>query len=378
MQTSKVGCLRAGLVALALGVCSTPGGATGRLCAPIEANTSAAAPAATAKPVRIALMLPLHSEALRAPAEAVRAGFMAAYEREKQGFTICVVETGDSTQEALDNYAAAVAENDMVVGPLARPAVRAVATSPLLGKPTIALNNLGANDIALPQHMLIMGLSMEDEASQVARWAHTEKPGATALIISGTSAWQRRIAGAFAAQWKQLGHEAQLLELATIGGWLDEPALAQLKIRLDTDAPGLLFTALEGTQVRQLRATLGGTLQVYGTSSVNPGEQAFAELDGMRMLDLPWEVQPDHPAVMAYPRSAGDKASMDLDRLYALGIDAYRVAREIALHPASSFKMDGVTGKLSVSFGQGASRFERLEAPAVYKAGAFQLVTVGQ
>ena len=52
---------------------------------------------------------------------------MAAHARDGAGFTVNVIETGDGAQEALDAYAQAVERNDIVVGPLARPAVSAVA-----------------------------------------------------------------------------------------------------------------------------------------------------------------------------------------------------------------------------------------------------------
>ena len=402
------------VIALLAG-CASPCDAPGRLCAPIQANTSppppravqaarpapqapppaaevlavdlgsarsqAAPPLATGPLIRIGLMLPLRSATLGVPAEALRAGFMAAYERERDGIAVDVIETGDTPQEALDAYAAAVGRNDVLVGPLARSAVAAVASSPVVSKPTIALNHPelrgGGADIPLPQQMLVMGLSIEDEARQAANWASAEQPGATALIVSGASAWQRRIANAFAAQWKQRGQPYQLLEVPASNGYLAEAALGQLKARIEADRPALLFAALDADQVRQLRAAVGTSLPCYGTSSVNPGTEpglSNLEMDGLRLLDMPWEVQPDHAAAMVYPRWIGTPRTLDMDRLYALGIDAYRVAREIALHPGASFRMDGVTGRLQVSFGKGAPRFERILPAAVYQGGAFQLV----
>jgi outer membrane PBP1 activator LpoA protein len=410
--------LLAGVAFSALGACSTPCDAPGRLCAPIQANTSAPPaharvdtldtvdtvepaapePGVQTQPVeappssratggaagvtRIGLLLPLRSEALGPPAEAVRAGFMAAYERDRDGFVVNLIETGDKAQDALDAYAAAAAANDIVVGPLARSSVGAVAASAQVAKPTIALNHPEARGdgaaIALPPRMLVMGLSIEDEARQVAAWANAEHPGASALIVSGTSAWQRRIANAFAGRWKQLGEPAQVIELPATNGYLSEAALSQLKLRVEGEPPALLFVALDADQVRQLRGTLGTSLPCYGTSAANPGIEpgtSVAELDGLRLLDLPWEVDPAHPAVMVYPRWSATTRTLDLDRLYALGIDAFRVAREIALHPDAAFKLDGVTGRLSVSFESGAARFERTQPTAVYQGGAFQLVT---
>ena len=107
-----------------------------------------------------------------------------------------------------------------------------------------------------------------------------------------------------------------------------------------------------------------------------------SELDGVRLLDLPWQVQRDHPAVMVYPHPV-QAGTADMERLYALGIDAYRVAREISQlgsrqpssrQPTGRFQIDGVTGRLTVEFGQGPARFERIEQPAVFKSGAPQAV----
>ena len=94
----------------------------------------------------------------------------------------------------------------------------------------------------------------------------------------------------------------------------------------------------------------------------------------MRLIDMPWQVQPDNAAVMVYPRYQGAGRNSDLGRLYALGIDAYRVTLEIAKKPVTAFRLDGVTGRLAVNFGKGVARFERVEPGAVYQSGSFKLV----
>lgn len=347
---------------------------------PVDAPVAppvAAPPAANA--IRIGLMLPLRSEALGKPAEALRAGFMAAFERDQTGFVVNVIETTDSSDETLSAYMAALKVNDLIVGPLSRSAVEAVAASGTVSKPTIALNHPEGSraDNPIPPKMLVIGLSIEDEARQVAQWAASEHPRSTALVLAGSTAWQRRIANAFAARWTQLGNVVQTQEMPVSSGYVHEASINALRSRLETEAPALVFAALDGKQLRQLRSAIGTTLPVYGTSSVNPGNEpgaAMAELDGVRMLDLPWHVQPDHQAVMVYPRPLDNLGSLDLDRLYALGIDAFRVTREIALKPAGSFKMDGVTGRLTFSFGQGPARFTRSASPVVYQGGAYKLL----
>lgn len=359
-------------------------------------------------PVRIGLLLPLRSDTLGTAADALRAGFLAAWERDRANITVTVLETGDVPQDILSAYARALQNEDIVVGPLSRSAVAAVAASALVSKPTIALNypegygQPGA--AALPPQMVAIGLSIEEEARQAAQWAAREQADGAAVVVTTSSPWQRRVASAFAAEWERRGRPLRTVELNAPDSYLSDLDLVQLRASLRQNLPALLFSAMGADQTRQLRIALGSnvsseptnpifstadalpapppaapaeqfsSLPIYGTSALNPGRDAgfpTQDLDGVRLLDLPWQVQRDHPAVMVYPRplQAG-VGSADLSRLYALGIDAFRVAREISRHPVGRFQLDGVTGRLSVDFGQGPSRFERVEPAAIYKNGA--------
>ena len=317
--------------------------------------------------VRVALLLPLDSPALAQPAEAVRAGFMAAHEQQRDGVTVNLVPTGDSSQAALDAYRNAAEQNDIVVGPLARSAVAALATGGTVNKPTIALNHPQVNS-PLPRQMLVIGLSLEDEARQVAEWAASEQPAGQALVLTGRAAWQQRLSGAFSQRWAELGRSQATVELPAEGGYVDGNALAELRARLSAEPPQLVYAALDANGLRQVRSALGTSLPTYGTASVNPGRDPAsvpAELAGVRILDLPWTVQPDHPAVAGYPRWSSGSEALDLQRLYALGIDAFRIARELAQRPTGSFELDGATGRLSVNMGQGERAFRRVETGVV-------------
>ncbi len=376
--------------------CGVPGG----LCAPAEPNTSAPRPAPAAEPApaprsetrtipielypredgaqaavpgaraRVALLLPLESNALGKAAESVRAGFMAGHERDGAGIEVQVVPSGDSAEDTLRAYARAAEQNDIVVGPLARSAVAAVASSNVVTKPTVALNHPQI-DRPLPAQMLVIGLSLEEEARQVADWAAQEQPGGRVLVLGGSAAWQQRVAGAFTSHWARLGRNNATVDLPVLDGYVDANALADLRKRLEIDRPDLVFAALDANQLRQVRSAIGTSLPTYGVSAANPGRTAGAgwpELDGVRMLDLPWTIQPEHPQVMVYPRPV-DADTLDMQRLYALGIDAFRVAREVAQHPGSGFELDGVTGRLSVRMNNGAYAVKRQEAAAVYRDG---------
>ncbi|WBS02948.1 penicillin-binding protein activator [Pseudoduganella sp. SL102] len=405
------------VAALSVSACSTPCGSPGALCAPIETVTSPP-PRTTAPPapkpapppeetaqvetfavampgttpesqgaaavpgqtVRIGLVLPLRSESLGRAADAVRAGFMAAWERDRAGFEVTVVETGDAAEEILSTYQSTVAQQDIIVGPLARSAVTTLAASPLVTKPTIALNHPEDREgTTLPPQMLSIGLSIEEEARQVAEWAAREHPAASVMILSGSAAWQRRIANAFATHAPQVGMTTKTLELTALNGYLSDGEMVALRARLAEQPVDLLFAALDADQTRQLRTALAapplGDIPLYGTSSLNPGRVSLyqgPELDGVKLLDLPWQIQRDNPTVASYPQPAPrdeERLSADMERLYALGIDAFRVAREIAVRPGQPITLDGVTGQLSIDFGNGPARVRRVEPAAIYRNG---------
>jgi outer membrane PBP1 activator LpoA protein len=80
-------------------------------------------------------------------------------------------------------------------------------------------------------------------------------------------------------------------------------------------------------------------------------------LDEVRFVGMPWLLQRDHPAVMVYPRPDYG-ADVDLQRLYALGIDAFRLSQEV-LEGRTAITLDGVTGGLTL----GADRVFRRALP---------------
>lgn len=357
-----------------------PGAATDNASVPASTAPATVSPAPPAiqpvAPIRIALLLPTRSATLATAADAVRAGFMAGMERDGSGFKADVVSTGDAPRDVLDAYARAAASSDVVVGPLARSAVAALVEGGAVSKPTVVLS-VPEGRPAIPRGVLVAGLSVEDEARQVADWAAREHPQGRALVLTGGAAWAQRAAGAFESRWSELGHTNQ--RFAVPSGDTGKAALEELKQKLEIDPPDLLFAALDGAQLRLVRATAGAaTLPCYGGGAAHPGrtpDPGATPLDGMRLLDLPWMVRPDQPAVMVYPRPLNTDQPLDMDRLYALGIDAFRVARELALRGGAPFVLDGVTGRLDVAAGPGGQLvLQRREAAVVVRNGMFEPV----
>lgn len=343
-------------------------------------------PSAAMTRARVALLLPSRSSALNRASDAVRAGFLAAHDREPQGIEITMIESGDAPDDVLNAYRSATANHDIVVGPLTRSGVTALIRSGEIMRPTIALTTIDAGDIggvAVPGMLLAMGLSLEDEARQVAVWARQERATGTAIIVHTAVAWQQRVARAFATQWAQVGRPAQMIALPQNSGFLDGNTLQSLRSRMETNPNAFLFAALDANQTRQLRESIGRQYPLYGTSQINATTlpdralvETMPELDGVQFIDMPWQLQEDHAAVMAFARAEVglDQArNPDLERLYALGIDAARVARALA-HGHSNFKIDGVTGNLTVRFDHNGARFSRVGQHARYRSGNLQLV----
>jgi outer membrane PBP1 activator LpoA protein len=165
----------------------------------------------------------------------------------------------------------------------------------------------------------------------------------SSTIVSTNTPLSKRLAQAFADEWQRAGGIIQS-EIVYSG---DPTALKELP----TDPGNSVFLASEADKARLLRPYINAALPVYATSQVfigNTNTLTNYDIADVRFVDMPWMLQPDHPAVMIYPRSA-TPLSPDMDRLYALGIDAFRILQVIYNHSeTASLPLDGVTGKITL------------------------------
>ena len=343
------------------------------LCAGQDGQASPAAPAAPraaaaslAPPVaaasEIVLLLPLKSADFQAAAEALRLGFMTARERDGGQISVTIRATDASGEQILLEYEAAIrAGARVVVGPLTRSGVAAIAASNRVSIPTLALNYPEA-PVKMPDKLYGFGLSIELEARQVARQAWDEGIRQV-LAITAASPLARRASQAFGERFHALGGRiVSTLEFTPVS---DLMLLKQLVARSDADG---IFLAADVEQARLVRPFLSNVLPTYATSLVYSGRNdALANLDlnGIRFVEMPWLVQPDHPAVMGYPRF--DSLAPELQRFYALGIDAFRLASELARN-RTRIDLDGVTGKLTLS--PSSNQVEREALAVQFRDGA--------
>lgn len=300
------------------------------------ASEAAATPAATAQTPHIALLLPTRSKVFARHAAALRDGFLAA--AKTQGKALLPVREYPVTEDVgdvLKNYRAAVAAGArVIVGPLTRDAVTALAFGEPVPVPTLALNVPDQTGRA-PENLYMLSLQVESEARQAAQLAWRDNRR-RALIIAGGNPVQLRLQSAFAAEFSRQG--------GTILAESIPPDPAKLKSAIRAEAD-MVFLALDHADARTVRAYLGA-MPAYATSSIHAGDRgtlAAFDLAGVTFVDMPWLLEPDHPAVMVYPRP--EAGSAEMERLYALGIDAWRIA-QLLLAGARDLRLDGVTGEL--------------------------------
>jgi len=332
---------------------------------PAVAPSPAPLPPHVAGP-HLALVLPLASSSFSSYALAVKDGFFAA--AQAQGGTslpVNIYAVGDDPQQAVATYIKALgAGARIVVGPLTRNGVTALAESATVMVPTLALNVPEGQIPAVPDFYML-SLHAESDARQVAQLAWQDGRR-SALTVMGETPLLRRIHLAFVEEFARLGGTV----LAPLPFTTDPEGLARIKkaadAAIDTETADMAFMALDLPRARLVRPYLS-TLPIYATSQVHPGVAgplvAF-DLAGVRFLDMPWVLQPENPLVMLYPRPAYDE-SVELSRFYALGIDAFRMAMVLlAGKPRDAF--DGVTGRLTLG---PDSMFVRALTPAQFSDG---------
>lgn len=313
---------------------------------------------------RIALLLPL-SGPLRQAAIPVRDGFLAArFASAGVRPAVRIFDTGESPEQAVAAYRQAVAEGvDRVVGPLSRDAVAALFAERDLPVPVLALNRSAGTP---PPGHLGFALTPEDEAASAARLLAQREHKRVVAVVSAEDAAQRSLD---AFRGRHLLGGGELLAVAVLpatgvdfqsqiraalaGAGLPTSAPVDLSIPHD---PGFdaLFLALRPGQARlavpqlKLFGLVGmpmiGTSMLHSTEDGNPQDR---ELEGVEFTELPWLVE-DRAGIPARAalRSQLDSAGGGAARLFAFGMDAWRVVVEGATLEEADLPLPGATGEL--------------------------------
>jgi outer membrane PBP1 activator LpoA protein len=181
------------------------------------------------------------------------------------------------------------------------------------------------------------------------------------VVISSSGNFALRMQLAFEEAWTALGGTIRR-EIEFSG---DPAQVSDIATEPDT----FVFLAGNAQQARVMRPYLPKKLPVYTTSQLfMSNAPTNFEFNGIHFVDMPWLVQPDSPLVLGYPRAV-PPLPIDMERLYALGIDAYRLI-QLLLQPSSdgSMTLDGVTGAIQLNRHQ----FQRTAIPALFVQGRAQ------
>lgn len=316
--------------------------------APADAAAKPAEKSAPKPLPHIALILPTGSKAFGKVAESVRLGFAAGAEAEgRNAFPHRVYNADDDTTALAREVRRATAEGAvMLVGGVTRDGAAMLARENS-ALPALALNAPALAEAELPERFFHVSLSLDHEARLAARSAATDGVKRIA-IAAGASPLARRIQDSFEKEWFRVGGEVA----ARIAISTDLAEGEKVQRALEKTMPDGIFIAADTRVARVARPWFTQGIPVYATSmTIDPRADAVEnlDLDGVRFLEMPWFVELDHPAVMAFAKPA-EPLPIDYERLYALGIDAWRLTQQVlkAGKPREVAPLDGVTGKITL------------------------------
>lgn len=302
------------------------------------------------KPGHIALLLPLSGK-FSGAANAIRDGFFSAYYNESESFTKPQVSLFDThEQDVTTLYDKAINQGaDFVIGPLSKDNVAALQQH-VLSVPTLALNYIDNNsDNVRNINLYQFGLSLEDEAEQVAQYAIGQGLK-YALVLADSNDWSIRTAQSFINQWQDLGgvivdkrdynkdsnFSDEIESLLNISE--SQSRATQLKRlfgenfeyeprrRNDIDMIFLVSRANDGRQIKPILAFhYAGDVPVYATSQLYSsveGTDKTRDLNGITVITLPWLIE-DSKQKQAIENNI--RITTSFERLYALGSDAYQL-----------------------------------------------------
>ncbi len=360
-------------------------------------------------PENIALLLPLSGN-LKPAGEAIRNGFIAAYYareqlgQDNQQIRIYDVNSGTDIREVFQR---AVADgSDLVIGPLDKNDLALLVDSGTLTTPTLALNYMDSNDSRFSDNLFQLGLSPEDEARQAAKRIWADGYSQLGVIYPDTP-WGQRVANAFISEWEKNGSRIVATQSYDDNGQDFSTPIARMLKAAESNAPAIdvkkttapaekekdseakppigvdaIFMPGYPRQLRQLRPQLrfhdAGEIPIYATSQAftgKPNRMMDSDLNGIRFCDMPWILDTDNgnrKLRRSIKKNFAVVPDSQINRLYALGVDAYNVIPALASLQSQSYeRYDGETGTLMMD---DSGRLHRQLSWAVFERGVPRLL----
>lgn len=338
---------------------------------PITASAPASAPlpinpqlnqASTGQDMQsqLALLLPMTGQ-FKDAAEAVRDGFMAAANADERNNKPQIKVHDISPENVANIYQQAQQSGaQAIVGPMGRNASVALYNAFQRGfpVPTLMLYELEElSNRSSVQNLWQFSLTPEDEAHRVAEKAWNDGHR-NATIVHLEGAWGDRVAKAFAERWSSLGGQV----VGTIS--FNKKNIKQ-QLKSITDSTNCILLGSFAQEARLVPSYLKymkkAQMPFYATSHVYDAEPQTSldrDLEGVIFPDMPWVLlkgnYPDNNQYNQEPitlyttlqQQTGDRMSGANKRLFAFGVDAYRVVSQLS--QLNTQKISGTTGLLSV------------------------------
>jgi len=351
-------------------------------------------------PKRIALMLPF-SGRLEKVAAAIQNGFLYAYYQDPgQLAELEIIDASRDPAEFNLQYEQAIQNGaDFIVGPVDKELVEQLQKRDSLAVPTLTLNYGNDQDEGL-LNLYQFGLLPEDEAVQIADFALAQGRHHALVLVPDTD-WGYRLQRAFTQRFESLGGRVvgsniypakqsdystsitNLLNLTSsnqrksiLQQTIQEQVKFEARRRQDVD---MIFIAANSRQARLIKPQLkfhhAQDLPVYATSHISSSNATTDEdrdLNEMLFVDIPWMLDNSNNRDYRQINHYWPQESQSFSRLFALGIDAYRIIRSLRrlmLNPEESQQHN--TGLLSVDK---AGRVKRALLMATYQNGRARLL----
>jgi outer membrane PBP1 activator LpoA protein len=344
---------------------------------------------------RIAVLLPLSGRTAK-QAAAIRDGIILAHSQNSLSSNAVMVYDTDNGP-VWQKYQDAVADGaDFIIGPLLKQRVSELANAGQLTIPVLALNQTD-QEISLSQPLYQFGLNPEDEAGQAAQRAYLDGHQRVIALIP-ENAWGERLLQAFTKVWHAYGgtllaverYPARTVDFTkqitralnldkskqrhqSLVRLLGSKAEFEPRRRQDIDAVFIAAFPREARQIQpQLKFHRAGGLPIYATSHIytgTPDPERDNDLNAIRFCDIPWVLGDTGDSVILRSKIAElwQNRADHYQRLFALGIDAYRVLPRLnTLGLQSTADFNGMTGNLSLDESRRLHR--RLEC-AIFKRG---------
>lgn len=352
----------------------------------------------------IAVLLPLGSLRYKYAANAVKEGIqlMSGRDPRRSKPTIRFYDIGEELPDANRFYRKAVDDGaDFVIGPLGQEAVEELTSSSDTEVPTLLLGHTDRELDDAGTALFQFSLAPEQEAKQVAERAYLDGHRQMAVLYPETE-WGSRIYIAFIEQWQRLGGVIvsqqkymtsqseysepvkQLLNVtqsemrkSLLEATIKQTLQSRPRRRQDIDGIFMVADAKHGRLIKpQLNYHRAARLPVYATSRIFTGKQnriQDIDLDGIIFGDMPWLLVDKGPVhELRLHQGNWPYAYTQLDRLYALGMDAYAVIPYLnRIGWGGGNRYRGVTSGLTVDQ---SGRFQRQLTWAMFRRGIPRLI----